>query len=158
MAIQNELFEYWKNYELKMGRATTILDIVKSTGLHRETVVNFMERKTTRYDEPVIEKICKFFDVPPGPIPFMVYQPEGEFFEWLKTQTNRDDRVGDFAGDAMRKSGEPQTLLPVASDDLADWQRYLVEAKRMDLAVLDGFYDAWGEWSGEAVSRAYSDD
>lgn len=156
MAVINKLFEYWKNYELEIGRAVPISEIVKGTGLHRETVVNLIEKKTSRYDEPVIEKICEFFNVPPGPVPFMVYQPEGKFFKWLKTQTERDDPIGDFAGDSIRKSKEPRNSLPVEVDDLQSWQEYLVDFLILDPVVLDAFYDAWEEWSGETVVRSYS--
>ncbi|HEX9921900.1 MAG TPA: hypothetical protein VGD99_04495, partial [Anaerolineae bacterium] len=32
--------------------------------------------ETTRFDKPVIEKLCDFFGVPEGPIPFLYYERE----------------------------------------------------------------------------------
>lgn len=78
MTVKNMLFEYWKNEELRQGRSIEIKDIAKATDLHRETVSNILNGKTTRLDIPVLEKICKFFNIPAGPVPFIVYEPDPE--------------------------------------------------------------------------------
>jgi len=71
--VKSQLFELWKQKELALGKTITIADIAKSTGLSRETIANLRDGETFRFDAPVLDKICKFFDVPPGPIPFIVY-------------------------------------------------------------------------------------
>jgi hypothetical protein len=75
MAVKNTLFQYWKHKELELGRSITIPEIANATGLHRETVANLLEGRTTRFDAPVIDKICEFFSLPSGPIPFLIYEP-----------------------------------------------------------------------------------
>lgn len=76
MTVKNTAFQFWKNKELELGRPIEIIEIAKATGLHRETVANLLEGRTTRFDEPVLQKICKFFNVPAGPVPFIVYEPD----------------------------------------------------------------------------------
>jgi transcriptional regulator with XRE-family HTH domain len=78
MTVKNMLFEYWKNEELRRGELIEIKDVAKATGLHRETVSNLLRGETTRFDTPVLEKICKFFNIPAGPVPFIVYEPDPE--------------------------------------------------------------------------------
>lgn len=74
--MKNKAFEFWKNEELKRGKPIEIKEIAAKTGLHRETVANLLEGKTTRFDAPVLDAICKYFNIPPGPIPFIVYEPD----------------------------------------------------------------------------------
>ena len=78
MTVKNMLFEYWKNEELRRGESIEIKDIAKATELHRETVSNLLHGKTTRFDAPVLQKICKYFNIPAGPVPFIVYEPDPE--------------------------------------------------------------------------------
>ena len=75
MAVRNTLFQYWKQRELEKGEPITVADVANATGLHRETVNNLLLGKTTRFDAPVLDKICEFFNIPPGPVPFIVYEP-----------------------------------------------------------------------------------
>ena len=76
--VKSQLFELWKQKELAWGRTITIADVAKATGLSRETIVNLRDGETFRFDAPVLEKICEFFEVPPGPVPFIRYEPEKE--------------------------------------------------------------------------------
>lgn len=78
MTVKNKAFEFWKNEELKKGKPIEIKDIAAATGLHRETVAGLLEGRTTRFDAPVLDAICKYFNIPPGPIPFIVYEPDPE--------------------------------------------------------------------------------
>jgi DNA-binding Xre family transcriptional regulator len=158
MAVINKLFDFWKQKEIEQGRTIPVKEVALATGVSRDTLTRLRNKTTTRFDENVIDKLCKFFDVQPGPIPFIIYQPEGKFFEWLKTQTERDDPIGDFAGDTIRKPRERGTLLPIASDKLPEWQEYMIGLFLIDRVVLDAFYDAWEEWSGEVVVRSYPEE
>ena len=75
MSMKNKLSDYWRQKELERGRIITVAEVSRETGLHHNTVRKMLKDKTTRYDEPVLNKICAFFDVPPGPVPFIVYEP-----------------------------------------------------------------------------------
>ena len=144
-------FQLWKDKEKLMGRPLTLTDASKATGLAPETIRNIRDGKTTRLDAPVIAKICRLFDIPPGPVPFIVYNCNN-FFKWLKSVTNHNDLIGDFARDTIRKSREPGNLVPENSVDSEDWINYLREIARVDRAVLAAFKEAWEEWSGESVN------
>lgn len=76
MAVKNTLFQYWKNKELEKGKLITIANVATATGLHHETVKNLLLGKTTRFDMPVLDKVCQFFNMPPGPIPFIIFEPD----------------------------------------------------------------------------------
>jgi DNA-binding Xre family transcriptional regulator len=72
--VKSALFEYWKQAELERGERITVADVVRSTGLQRNTVQGMLDGETTRYDAPVIDALCKYFAVVPGPVPFLVYE------------------------------------------------------------------------------------
>lgn len=78
MTVKNTAFEFWKRRELELGKPIEVKDIAAATGLHRETVANFLEGKTMRFDASVIDAICKYFKLPAGPVPFIVYEPDPE--------------------------------------------------------------------------------
>ena len=64
---------------MELGRRLTIAEVARGTGLERNTIKSWLDNRTTRYDQPVIDALCRYFDVPAGMIPFIVYEPdEGE--------------------------------------------------------------------------------
>lgn len=71
--VKSQLFELWKQKEIALGRTITIADVAKATGLARETIVSLRDGQTSRFDAPVLDKICEFFEIPAGPVPFIVY-------------------------------------------------------------------------------------
>lgn len=72
--VKSELLKLWRQKELEVGRIITVSEVVEATGLSRETVTNFKSGLTTRYDAPVIAKLCDYFGVEKGqPVPFLVY-------------------------------------------------------------------------------------
>jgi hypothetical protein len=75
VAIKSTLFQFWQQKELELGRTISISEAAKATGLHRDTIKRLMDGSTSRFDEPVISGLCAFFAVPPGPIPFLIYEP-----------------------------------------------------------------------------------
>jgi hypothetical protein len=74
MAVKSTLFQFWQQKELEFGRIISIAEVSRATGLHRDTIKRLMDGETSRFDEPVIDKICGFFGVPDGPIPFLAYE------------------------------------------------------------------------------------
>lgn len=75
--IKSELLRLWRQKELEIGRIITVSEVVEATGLSRETVTNLKSGSTTRYDAPVIAKLCEYFGVTEGqPVPFLVYRTE----------------------------------------------------------------------------------
>lgn len=76
MAIKSNLFAFWKQRELERGERILISDVVRETGLQRNTIQNMLNNSTTRFDAPVLEALCKFFNVPAGPVPFLVFEQD----------------------------------------------------------------------------------
>ena len=74
MAVKSTLFQFWQQKELEFGRIISIAEVSRATGLHRDTIKRLMDGETSRFDEPVIDRLCEFFGVPDGPIPFLLYQ------------------------------------------------------------------------------------
>ena len=145
-------FQLWKDKEKSLGASMSISLASRFTGLANETIRNIRDGKTQRFDAPVIAKICNLLDIPPGPIPFIIYIEDNAFFEWLLQQIERDEPIGDFAEDTIRMSREENNLLPINSSNFEDWNYYLTSFNVPDV-VLSAFYSAWEEWSGEPVER-----
>ncbi len=76
--MKNILFEFWKEKEIEWGRTITVSEVAATIEASRDTITRLRDGKTTRYDGPVISRVCKFFDVPPGPIPFLIYEPDNK--------------------------------------------------------------------------------
>lgn len=69
--IDTRLFsELWENKGITLTEASQI------TGLAPETIRNIREGRTSRFDAPVISQLCGLLDIPPGPVPFLVYEPD----------------------------------------------------------------------------------
>lgn len=47
-------------------RKTPITEISKATGISRKTLSAWENNKVTRFDAPVIEALCKYFNANPG--------------------------------------------------------------------------------------------
>ena len=77
MAVKSNLFAFWKQKELERGERILISDVVRETGLQRNTIQNLLNASTTRFDAPVLKALCAFFDVPAGPVPFLVFEQDG---------------------------------------------------------------------------------
>lgn len=70
--IISDLDSFWRLKELEAGRIITVAEVAKATGVSWEAIDNLREGKTTRFDSPVVGKICSFFKVPDGAtVPFL---------------------------------------------------------------------------------------
>ncbi len=61
--------------QVQWGREITIKEISEGSGVSRDTVSRALSGTLTRIDESTVLAFCKFFKVPPGPVPFIVYEP-----------------------------------------------------------------------------------
>lgn len=72
--IRNQFGEFWRKKELEAGRIIPVAEVAAATNLHWETVSNFKEGKTSRFDAKVLAPLCDYFEVKPGdPIPFLIF-------------------------------------------------------------------------------------
>ncbi len=74
MAIKSMLFEFWKRAELERGERITVSGVAREAGISRSAIQRLLDGETSRFDGPTIDALCKFFDVPAGPIPFLAYE------------------------------------------------------------------------------------
>jgi DNA-binding Xre family transcriptional regulator len=74
MSIKIKLFELWKQKEIELGRTITVLEVAQQTGVSRATLMRLRAGTSGRADLAVIDKLCRFFDIPTGTIPFLVYE------------------------------------------------------------------------------------
>ncbi len=72
----DSLFQLWTEKEQREKRRITLTEVSEATGLAPETIRKLRDNQTTRFDTPVIVALCEFFDVQPGPVPFVVYEPD----------------------------------------------------------------------------------
>ena len=76
MSIKVILFEFWKQKEIERGRPITVTEVARATGISRDTLTRLRSGQTDRPDLEVLSKLCKFFDIPTGPIPFLLYEKD----------------------------------------------------------------------------------
>jgi hypothetical protein len=68
-------------------------------------------------------------------------KPDRSFLAWLKTQTERDDIVGDLARDAAK---DPRS--PHGRATKGQWRAYLGSSQH----IVDTLEDAWAQFLGSA--------
>lgn len=76
-----KLKQYVLQKQAEWGREITIKEISEQTGVSRDTISRMLNASPTRIDEGTIKSLCKFFNVPAGPVPFIIYQPDEEQHE-----------------------------------------------------------------------------
>lgn len=73
--ITVDLKQFKREIEASLKRDITWAEIHEKTGLAQTTINRWMNQEPQRVDLDAINKLCKFFNVPPGPVPFIIYQP-----------------------------------------------------------------------------------
>lgn len=74
-SIKFTFFSFWKEKEIERGRKITTQEVAHATGVSRATISAYLSNKVDRPDLEIIDKLCKYFGVANGPIPFIYYQP-----------------------------------------------------------------------------------
>lgn len=74
--VKITFFSFWKEKEKVLGRKITASEVALATGLSRNTLTAYLDGKVERPDLEVVSKLCKYFDVPTGCIPFLVYEAD----------------------------------------------------------------------------------
>lgn len=75
-SIRVNLFEFWKQQEIAQRRTISITEVSRATGISRDTLTRLKAGRTGHPDLEVISKLCKFFGVDTGPIPFLIYHAD----------------------------------------------------------------------------------
>lgn len=70
------LFNYWKQKELELNKSITVAEVARGTGLSRTTLTKLLTEEGSEFNSRTVDALCRFFEVPAGPVPFLVYTPE----------------------------------------------------------------------------------
>lgn len=66
----------WKAKEKRDGVKITVQDVVRRANLNAHTVSSIRTGNMKRFDGRVLSAFCEYFDVPAGPVPFLVFTPD----------------------------------------------------------------------------------
>ncbi len=83
MAVRIDLKQFVREYEAKHQRDVTWAEISEATGMAETTLNRLMNGHSKRVGLDVLDRLCQHFDVPSGPIPFVIFE--------------RDDNAPDLA-------------------------------------------------------------
>jgi DNA-binding Xre family transcriptional regulator len=78
MAVTVNLAQFKREKEAEWGRDITWQEMMDGAGISRNTLARLLSGKAQRVDNDTANGLCKFFDIPPGPVPFIVYVPDNE--------------------------------------------------------------------------------
>ncbi len=76
MPVKIELAQFKREKEAEWGRKITWDEIVKGAKIGRSTLARLLRGEAQRVDNDTTAGLCRFFDVPPGSVPFIVYEPD----------------------------------------------------------------------------------
>lgn len=76
MGIKIKLKQFIREYEAAQQRDVTWAEIREATGLAETTINRLLNENPRRVDLDVLERLCQFFGVSQGPIPFLLFEPE----------------------------------------------------------------------------------
>ena len=75
--VKSELLELWTEKERKEQRRIYVQEVAEATGVDRRSIARMLKGETTQFNGDVLAKLCEYFEVPEGPIPFLkVRYPE----------------------------------------------------------------------------------
>lgn len=78
MSVTVNLRGLKREAEERLQRRVTWDEISQTTGLARTTINRLMNGKNQRVDLSAVDRLCSFFQLPTGPVPFIVYTPDGK--------------------------------------------------------------------------------
>ncbi len=76
MSVTVDLKQFKREVEAQLRRDITWAEIREATGLAQSTVNRLMNDKNQRVDLSAVDRLCKFFNLAAGPVPFIIYQPD----------------------------------------------------------------------------------
>jgi putative transcriptional regulator len=66
MTLKNKFWELLHNKEIAEHKDISISEVARETGIARKTLQAWAHNQITRYDAPVIEGLCNYFNCNPG--------------------------------------------------------------------------------------------
>lgn len=74
--VKINLRNFIRQVEIDTGKDISLREISRQTGIGLATLVRMNTGKTERTSLDVLNKLCSYFNLPPGPVPFVVYEPD----------------------------------------------------------------------------------
>lgn len=74
--IKVDLFSFWQDEEKRRGKKLTALEVSAATGIHRNTLSSYLRGEVKNPNFEIIDALCRYFNLPPGPVPFVRYEPD----------------------------------------------------------------------------------
>ncbi|MBE2197469.1 MAG: helix-turn-helix transcriptional regulator [Anaerolinea sp.] len=68
--------QFIREIEVERRRDVTWAEICEGTGIAATTLNRLLSESSQRPDLDVLARICHYFNVPAGPIPFLIYEPD----------------------------------------------------------------------------------
>lgn len=68
-----EFAQFVREKEAEMRRDIPVDEISKGSGVSGDTIRRLLKGKVNRIDMGTVNGLCKFFNVPTGAVPFIVY-------------------------------------------------------------------------------------
>ncbi len=68
-----EFAQFLREKEAEERRDIPVSEIAKGSGVSGDTIRRLIKGKVTRIDNGTIRGLCRFFKVPDGPVPFIVF-------------------------------------------------------------------------------------
>jgi len=72
--IKITLFKIWTLKEAEWERRITITEVAEATGISRESLTRWRRGERNFFRGNVVDRLCEFFEIPDGPVPFIVYE------------------------------------------------------------------------------------
>jgi DNA-binding Xre family transcriptional regulator len=76
MSVRINLKQFIREYEAARQRDVTWAQISAGTGISETTLNRLLNDKSHRVDLDVLARLCQFFDVASGPVPFILFERE----------------------------------------------------------------------------------
>lgn len=75
MIAKCDLFPFWIEKEKELGHKLIISKIACEIGIHRHTLSAYLSPEGVQQpDMESVAKICQYFDISPGPVPFIRFE------------------------------------------------------------------------------------
>ena len=78
MAVKVELAQLKREKEVEWQRKISWDEITTGANISRNTLARLLRGNAERVDNKTADGLCRFFKVPAGPVPFIVYEPDEE--------------------------------------------------------------------------------
>lgn len=79
MTVNNRFAALLAEKSIQEKRRVTVSEVAEATGITRQTLQLWYKNTVTRFDAPVIDALCRYFDCQPG-----------DLFTWSDDQPQAD--------------------------------------------------------------------